>query len=177
MSAYKRALQSVEPVLLARLGLDDRAGAFARLRDRQGDFLAGGRIANAEIGASLGLHATDFLISLDGQGTVNGVTTQIEARRKKVLAPLPTLGLYGSFEVAPRFVLGGNVDWLKLKVGDYDGRLLNFEAKASYRVMKNVALGVMYRSVDYRVDVEKPEWVGSLRYKFHGPAVFLHAGF
>jgi len=135
------------------------------------------RKPNAEIGASLGLHATDFLISLEGQGTVNGVTSQIEARRKKVLAPLPTLGLYGSFEVAPRFVLGGNVDWLKLKVGDYDGRLLNFEAKASYRVMKNVALGVMYRSVDYRVDVEKPEWVGSLRYKFHGPAVFLHAGF
>jgi hypothetical protein len=90
---------------------------------------------------------------------------------------LPTLGLYGDFEVAPGFVLGGNIDWLKLKVGDYDGRLLNFEAKASYQVIKNVALGVMYRSVDYRVDATKPEWTGRLTYKFHGPAVFLRAGF
>lgn len=135
------------------------------------------RRPTAEIGAAIGLHATDFLVSLDGEGTVDGVTTQIETRRKKVLAPMPTLGLYGDFEVAPRFVLGGNVDWLKLKVGDYDGRLLNFEAKASYRVMKNVALGVMYRSVDYHVGVTKPEWTGDLNYKFHGPAVFLHAGF
>jgi hypothetical protein len=135
------------------------------------------RKPGVEIGASLGLHATDFVITIDGTGSVNGATATIESRRKKVLAPLPTLGLYSDYEVAPRFVLGGNVDWLKLKLGDYDGRLLNFEAQESYRAFKNIALGVMYRSVNYRVNVTKPEWTGSLRYKFHGPAVFVQAGF
>jgi hypothetical protein len=135
------------------------------------------RKPNVEMGAAIGLHATDFKISLDGQGSVNGATAQTEARRKKLLAPLPTLGLYGDYEAAPGFVIGGNVDFLSLKYGDYDGRLVNAQAEASYRVWRNIALGVMYRYVDYRVDVKKPEWTGRLTYKFNGPAIFLHAGF
>jgi hypothetical protein len=135
------------------------------------------RKPNVEMGAAIGLHATDFKISLDGQGSVNGATAQSEARRKKLLAPLPTLGIYGNYEAAPGFVIGGNADFLSLKYGHYDGRLINAQAEASYRVFKNIALGVMYRYVDYRVDVTKTEWKGRLTYKFNGPAIFLLAGF
>jgi opacity protein-like surface antigen len=135
------------------------------------------RKPNYEFGAAIGFHGTEFEIGLSGNGTVNGTPGQFESRRRKLFAPVPTIGLYGAYEVAPNLELGGNLDWLSLRIGDYDGRLLNTEAKLTYRVMKNVGLGIGYRYVDYRVDVKKPDWTGRLTYQFHGPTVFVQAGF
>jgi len=135
------------------------------------------RKPNLELGGAIGLHATDFAVALEGQASTGGAPTQFEARRRELLAPLPTLGLYGRYEIAPRVELGGNADFLSLSYGDYDGRLINAQASVSYRVLKNVGVGVMYRYVDYRLDVEKDDWVGRLTYDFSGPAVFLLAGF
>jgi len=135
------------------------------------------RKENAELGASIGLHATDFAVGLAGQATIGTSTASAQTRRKEVLAPLPTVGLYGAIEVAPRVEMGANVDFLSLSIGDYDGRLVNFEANVSYRVFKNFGVGVAYRYVDYRLDVEKPEYVGRLTYEFSGPLIFLTAGF
>jgi len=135
------------------------------------------RKPNVEVGGALGLHATDFEVALEGMGTVGGSTAQVQSRRREALAPLPTLGIYGTYAVAPRVELAANVDYLSLSVGDYDGRLVNAQASVSYRVFKNVGVGVMYRYVNYRLDVEKEEWVGRLTYEFSGPAVFLIAGF
>ena len=132
---------------------------------------------NAELGAAIGLHATDFAVGLSGQATIGTATATAQARRKEVLAPLPTIGLYGAVEVAPRVQVGGNIDYLSLSIGDYDGRLVNFEANVSYRVFKNFGIGVAYRYVDYRLDVEKPEYTGRLTYEFSGPLIFLTAGF
>ncbi len=90
---------------------------------------------------------------------------------------MPTLGLYGAYQVTDRLSLGGRVDYLSLKVSDYDGRLINAEARASYRLFKNVGVGVMYRYVDYDLDIEKDRWNGEVAYKFKGPALFLQAAF
>ena len=133
---------------------------------------------SVELGGAHGLHATDFTVSLTGLGSVNGspvATTQ--TRAKDFLAPLPTIGLYGNYEVAPGFVLGANVDFLSLKVGDYDGRLVNAQVELSYQVARNFAIGANYRYVDYRVDVEKDTYTGRLTYQFNGPSVFVRAGF
>jgi len=132
---------------------------------------------NAELGAAIGLHATDFAVGLSGQATIGNSSATAQARRKEVLAPLPTIGLYGAIEIAPRVQLGGNIDYLSLGIGDYDGRLVNFEAKVSYRIFKNFDAGVGYRYVDYRLDVTKEEYEGRLTYKFSGPLIFLTAGF
>jgi hypothetical protein len=135
------------------------------------------RKPNLELGAALGLHATDFAVGLEGQASVGGASATFQARRKELLAPLPTIGIYGTYEIAPRVELGGNVDFLSLSIGDYDGRLINMEASLSYRVFKNFGIGVAYRYVDYRLDVEKEAYTGRLTYDFSGPVVFLTAGF
>ena len=102
---------------------------------------------------------------------------QSVTRRRAALAPLPTLGLYGSIRVAPQVTLSGRADYLSLSVDNYDGRLFNAQAAATYRILENVGVGVAYRYVDYRVDVEKDDWDGRVKYKFRGPALFLQAGF
>lgn len=131
----------------------------------------------ADVGASLGLHATQFDVQLEGQGHIGSAAIQSQTRKRDALAPLPTLGLYAAYQATPRLLVGGRVDYLSLKVSDYDGRLVNAEARLSYRVFENVGIGVMYRYVDYDLDIEKDRWNGEIAYKFKGPAVFLQAGF
>jgi hypothetical protein len=132
---------------------------------------------NVELGGSVGLHATDFSISLEGQGTVGTAPASNQVRRHDFLAPMPTIGLFGTWEVAPRLTLAGRIDWLSLGLGDYDGRLFNIQASASYRFARNFGAGIMFRYVDYRVDVEKPDYNGRFTYSFAGPAAFLEVGF
>ena len=132
---------------------------------------------NLELGAALGLHLTNFKIELSGDGHIGSAALQSEARKEDALAPLPTLGLFGTYEIAPRVQLGARVDYLSLKIGDYDGRLINTQANASYQVFRNVGLGVMYRYVDYRLKVDKDAWLGELSYRFNGPALFVRASF
>lgn len=136
------------------------------------------RKKNLELGLALGGHITQFEVGLNGQAIVQGspVFTS-EARKKSVLAPLPTIGAYGAVEIAPRLMLTGRADWLSLKIDDYKGRLWNVQAELNYRLFKNVGLGVMYRYVDYRLDADKEKWTGVMTYKFNGPAAVLRIGF
>ncbi|WP_165184515.1 outer membrane beta-barrel protein [Caulobacter soli] len=131
----------------------------------------------ADLGVAVGLHVTQFKIELEGEGRIGNASIQSQVRKRDALAPLPTLGLYGAYQATPRLTLNGRVDYLSLKVSDYDGRLVNAQVSASYRVFDNVGVGVMYRYVDYDLNIKKKLWNGELAYKFKGPAIFLEAAF
>ena len=135
------------------------------------------RRENLELGAAIGLHATNFEATLSGDGQVGNIPVQNQRRTRDLIAPMPTVDLYGGYQVTPRLTLAGRVDYMSLSSGKYDGSILNTEARASYRVWKNVGVGAMYRYVDYDFDVEKKRWTGRLDYKFSGPALFLQATF
>jgi hypothetical protein len=122
-----------------------------------------------ELGAVLGLHVTDFQTSLSaaGVGTSPGDT----------LAPLPTIGAYGSYAFAPRWMVSGRVDYFSLNYDDYDGSLLNFSVGVDYRFTRTFGVGLAYRYVDYDVKVTKSKYNGSIEYKFDGPMLYGVASF
>jgi len=131
----------------------------------------------SELGVAIGVHATELEFEISGQGSVGGAPVSNQVRRKDVLAPIPTLGVFGSVEVAPRVILSGRADYLGLGIDDYDGSVLNLQASASYRIMDNVGIGVSYRYVDYDLDVEKDDYTAAFDYQFNGPSVFVEIGF
>ncbi len=135
------------------------------------------RSDKADVGVAVGLHVTQFKVVLEGDGHVGSASVQTETRKRDALAPLPTLGLYGSYQLTPKLTAGARVDYLSLKVSDYDGRLVNAQASLNYRLFRNIGVGVMYRYVDYDLNIEKDRWNGEMAYKFKGPAVFLQAAF
>ena len=90
---------------------------------------------------------------------------------------LPTVGLFASQRIATDLTLSARADYLSLKIDDYKGRLLNTEAAMTWRFAKNVGIGAMWRYVNYRVDVDKDNWAGRIKYRFSGPAVFMQVGF
>lgn len=126
-----------------------------------------------ELGASLGAHVTSFVVGLEGMGSVGGEAAAIEARRRRVLAPLPTLGLYAEWRPGPRWLVAARADALSLKLDGLEGKLLNLQASASYDVIRGLAVGASWRRVRYRLDVDRDDWSGRLRYTFDGPAAFL----
>lgn len=131
----------------------------------------------AELGAAIGLHATNFEIALQGDADVGvGVIRQQNSKRT-FLAPMPTVGVFGTFEVTPRVILTGRADYLSLDIGDYDGSILNAQAAISYKVTDMIEVGAAYRYVDYGLDVDKGRYTASVDYDFSGPAVFIRAGF
>ena len=131
----------------------------------------------AELGAVIGLHATDFKIALEGQATVGAGSVQTENRRHKFLAPMPTVGAYGTYEITPQVILTGRADYMSLKISDYDGSILNLQAAVAYRVPDMIEVGAAYRYVDYNLDVEKSTYTADINYDFTGPSVFVRFGF
>jgi opacity protein-like surface antigen len=125
--------------------------------------------AQKELGISLGLHATDFKISLAATG-VGGQTAD-------TLAPLPTIGVYGAYAFTPRWLVSGRLDYLSLNYGDYDGSLVNFNVGVDYRFSRNFGVGIGYRYVDYDLTVSKSKFNGSVNYQFNGPLLYVVGSF
>ena len=132
----------------------------------------------AELGASIGFHVTRFTTTFVGTGSVNGGgQTALVSTNRGVTAPLPTLGLYGSYSLSPMFSVNGRVDYLSIKIGDIKGKLIDTQAGISARVIKHLSVGGGYRYVDYGVTATKGNFVGKLAYKFNGPVIFAELVF
>lgn len=127
-----------------------------------------------EMGGAIGLHLTNIKASFTGQGRVGAASLTTRVRKTEALAPLPTLGIYGSWAAAPNLILAAHADFLKLSVDNYDGRLINTAVSATYRIHRNIGVGVSYRYVDYKLGITKQNWNGEVDYTYKGPSVFLH---
>ena len=125
--------------------------------------------AQAELGVTLGFHVTDFVISLAATGI--GPTTA------NALAPLPTIGFYGSYAFTPRWLLSGRVDFFSLNYNDYDGSLVNLMAGVDYRFTRNFGVGLAYRYVDYDLTATRSSFTGSVKYEFSGPMLYVIGSF
>ena len=130
-----------------------------------------------EVGADIGLHATNFFASVEGQGFINNTVTSIRAERKDAWVPLPTIGGFVGWNISPMFSVNARVDWLSLTVGDYSGGITDVWGAVNARVSRHVGLGAGWRYTNYHVDVTKNDWEGYLRYKYNGPAFFLTLAF
>jgi len=135
------------------------------------------RSDNFELGAAIGVHATNIEFFLNGQGSVGAQPVSSQNRRTQFLAPLPTIGLFTNYQVAHNMTLSARADFLSLKLGDYKGRLINLQTSLGWRFADHFGAGLAFRYVNYRVDVTKTDYVGRLDYHFLGPSLFLELGF
>jgi hypothetical protein len=134
------------------------------------------RTQQAEAGAALGLHVTDFRLGLSGQGTgPAGLAFQREERDQ--LVPLPTVGLYGTYRISEQWQVRGRIDFLSFEYDEYDGSLTNWLAAIDWRFARNWGAGAGYRYVEYELDSTKGNFLGQVNYRFRGPTIYLEAAF
>lgn len=132
------------------------------------------RNENAELGVSLGAHLTDFATSLEGT-IANGTTVRTETR--SVLAPLPNIGAFGQVKVFGPVSLTGRVNWLQLKIDNIKGGLTDADLGLAWRIAEHFSATASWRIINYRLDVERDKFEGSVRYRFSGPTVGMVATF
>lgn len=135
------------------------------------------RNAQFEFGPALGLHATSFDIFVSGQARLGQIEVAEAVRRRDFLAPLPTVGLYGTWQPTPKIAANARIDYMSLGIDDYDGGVTNVQVGVSYAVTRKIDVGVQYRFVDYDLVIEKDSWTGDLDYNFQGPVLLLRASF
>jgi hypothetical protein len=125
--------------------------------------------AKAEFGVALGLHTTQFEASLTAAG--------VGGAKGDVLAPLPTIGVYGAYAFTPEWLLSGRIDYFSLNYKKYDGSVLDTVVKVDYRFHRNFAAGLGYRYVGYDFSATEGGFKGSVDYKFSGPMLYLTGSF
>lgn len=122
-----------------------------------------------ELGATFGLHVTDFTMSIAAAG--------LGAKGGNALAPLPTIGMYGAYAFTPKWLLSGRMDYFSMKYDAYDGSLKNLSAGVDYRFHRNFGAGLGYRYVDYTLEATKASFTGEVRYRFSGPVLYAVGSF
>ena len=123
----------------------------------------------AEAGIVIGAHVTDFSVSLSAP--------RLGGQRGDVLAPLPTVGLYGAYAFTPRWLLSGRADYFSLSYEEYEGSLVHATVGMEYRMARNLGIQVGYRHVHYDLSTSKPSYNGNVDYRFSGPTLYLIGSF
>jgi hypothetical protein len=132
---------------------------------------------DAELGAVLGLHATRFRVSLASQVAIGGFSGAGQAKAEEALVPLPTIGLYGRYDLAPAWVVSGRFDYFSFSTGRYGGGLVDATIDIGWRANERITLSAGFRTVDYTLDIDRSNWRGGVDYRFKGPFVSLKFGF
>jgi hypothetical protein len=63
---------------------------------------------------------------------------------------------------------------IELDLGDdseFVGEIVQLNAGVTYKAFKNVGLALQYNYFRVDVDVEDPDWMGFLKYKYRGPVL------
>jgi len=121
--------------------------------------------AGNELAVLLGLHYTTFDVKLSTPaGTIS--------ESASVDVPLPTIGVRGGWRFADNLRLTGFAQFLKLKVGDYDGSLVNASAAVEWAFHPNAYAGLGYMYYKYELDSSKGDARGQFDYKFDGPTLY-----
>ena len=98
-----------------------------------------------DLGASFGFHITDIglKVSVSATGT---------AEEQKITAPLPVLGLRGTFALTPKLFLKQSIEFFYLEIDTFRGLLTDINLALEYNVWKRVGLGLGYNTL--RLDIE-----------------------
>ena len=124
-----------------------------------------------ELAFNIGLQFQDIETGISGN-----LGPSILSEDADVVAPLPTFG--GSFDYAfdEKWVFTSllGVFAIELDLGDDSalvGEIVQFNVGVAYNAFKNVGLALQYNYFRVDVDVEDRDWIGFLKYEYHGPVL------
>jgi hypothetical protein len=121
---------------------------------------------SSELTLLLGLHYTALKMSINA-------TNASLSQEASVKYPLPTIGLRGSMRVADNWRISGFGQLLKLKIGDYDGELLNYGAGLEWAFTHEMIAGLGYDYYKYNLSSSKDRARGEFDYRFDGPKLYF----
>jgi hypothetical protein len=123
-----------------------------------------------ELAGTAGIHDLDFKLGLTGHF---GTLATSASRSASANGPLPVIGLAGIWRLTDSLYVNAQVQFFKINISPYDGRVEDYNASLIWQPFKNFALGLGYDDFVTRVDVTGNSFEGSLRWRYSGARIFL----
>ena len=120
------------------------------------------RTERGEAGIALGISAYDFTLGIDGEATIDdgegGTIGEQVSAGTSVLAPVPTVGMYITYAIRPALLLRLEANFLRLAVGDIEGRLVDTSARLDWYFTRHVGIGggVNTTNIEYKERGDNP---------------------
>jgi len=130
------------------------------------------RTETTEIDFSAGVDTIWNKLSVEGQATFNGPNGPVTGERKadtSFVAPAPVFGFNIVQMVTPKVPIRGSAEWLKVKVDQTTGTVLDLRGSADYLFTPAWGAGLGYNYVAYKID--RPRFTG--KYDFSGPLIYV----
>lgn len=137
------------------------------------------RRENYELAASAGLHYLDYDATLEGNATVAGATGETAGvkRTGSVGAPLPVIGLRGTWLLSQTFSIDVSGQYFSLNYGDYSGNIQDYRALVNWQPKSWLGIGVGYDRFAVDVDVDSSNFKGKMDWSYRGPMIFYSVSF
>ncbi len=124
----------------------------------------------AELGVALGAAFIDAEAS---------ASTSRERFAVSESGAVPTLGLFGTLALSPRWALRGHVSAFSIEqFGSIDeGKLFDVSGAITYRPFRNVGFGLAYHYIDGDVEADRRNGEIEVDWTTQGPMAFVELGF
>ncbi len=130
-----------------------------------------------ELAFNFGLQFQDIEMGITGS-----LGPGLIAEEADVVAPLPTFGGSFDYAISDKWIFTSLVGVFALEIdfGDdskFSGEILQINTGVAYKAFKNVAFALQYNYFRVDVDVDDPDWLGSLEYEYRGPVLAISVYF
>lgn len=133
---------------------------------------------NFELAGTIGLHnlgvEAGISAQISGGGGSAGTSRDAKADGD---GPLPVLGLRGIWALNDNWYIDGQMQFFALSFDNYDGDLQDYQISLNWYPWKNVGFGLGYNHFTTQLDVEKDHFLGTLRFEYGGPLLFVAGAF
>ena len=86
--------------------------------------------------------------------------------------PLPVLGINGTYHLGNNFWLEAHFEYFYIKLGSFDGSILDARVAINYRIKKNFGIGIGYNVVTFKGKEQNLDFTGRFKLNFDGVQIF-----
>lgn len=131
-----------------------------------------------ELGASIGVHYTTFETKLSAtvetsEGTGSGTRTA----DADLNAPLPVIGLHGTWGVGHDLWLDATAQFFSLSIDEYSGSLQDYRIGLVWQPKSWAGIGIGYNRFTVDADVDTSSFKGALDWSYEGPIIYYSVMF
>jgi hypothetical protein len=96
-----------------------------------------------------------------------------KAESADVTAPLPMFGLRMGYAITPKWSVNYVAESFFIEIDDtFKGALINYELSTEYKLFKHFAIGAGLARIGASLQVDDPEWKGSVSDSYRGYTLF-----
>ena len=136
------------------------------------------RAETYELAAGIGVHMLDATLGLDATITGGGGSVSRElSQRGSTDAPLPVLGLRGTWRLPHDFYFAAQAQFFYVDFDDYVGSLSDLKASITWQATPRFGIGLGYNDFRFRMKLDRDLFSGRLRWNYGGAMAFASVMF